>query len=293
MIDKMYFSLAPNKVDIDIIMNERPQNILVSYALWSKEKGKNKLSNIVRYFWKNKYYPNIMLDSGAYSFRGDSQERSFLDIISPFVYEVLLDYDLGKEFRTFDDCLTYYIDLIVDKEIDHYWTNKDNLETHLKNYPNLLDFLEFIFINRYYIKHIVSLDDIYSDKISIDNWAVIKTYFENAIPTFHYGEPFNVLGFYVAYGATYIGLGGIALAKSNGAKFKDIIEWINTCTEKYPTIKFHLFGCQDYRIIDYISVHSADGAAWIISAAMKSRKTGKSKFDLACENIRKKDIKGK
>ena len=293
MIDKMYFSLAPNKLDIDIIMNERPQNILVSYALWSKEKGKNKLSNIVKYFWKNKYYPNIMLDSGAYTFRGDSQKHSFLDLISPYVYEIFFDYDLGKEFKTFGDCLVYYIDLIVNKEIDHYWTNKQGVEVNLKDYPNLLDFLEFISINRHFVKQIVSLDDINSDKMSLDNWIVIRNYFDNTVPTFHYGESFETLDLYVIYGATYIGLGGIALAKSSGAKFKDIIGWINKCTERHPTVKFHLFGCQDYRIINHISIHSADGASWIISAAMKSCKSEKSKFELACENIRNKDIKYK
>ena len=46
-LNKMYFALAPNKLDISVILETKPKNILLSYALWSKQKGKNKLSNVV------------------------------------------------------------------------------------------------------------------------------------------------------------------------------------------------------------------------------------------------------
>lgn len=288
-MEKMYFSLAPNKLDVEVVLKTRPKNILVSYALWSKQNGKYKLKNIIKRFWDNNYYPNVMLDSGAYSFRNDSQECSFLSLIAPIVNDVYYNSELSSEFNSYEDCLKYYIELINNYELDIYYYDGLN-EKLLSSYPNLLDYLDYISINSEYIDYIVSLDDINSGQLSKDNWYVIKCFFENAIPTFHFGEDFGILDYYINNKAAYIGLGGLVAAKKRKIPFKDIISWINNCSLRCAGVKTHLFGCQDSRILNKVCISSADGASWIITPSKKYKKLNKSKFELACEEIRRKEI---
>ena len=283
-LNKMYFALSPNKLDISIIMKMRPKNILISYAVWCKQNGKNKLSDIVQYFWDNSYHPNIILDSGAYTFRNDSQESSFLSYIEPMVFASYYDNNLENcEFDSYEDCLLFYIDLIRNKELDVYYDDY-NL---LKDYPNFLKYIDFIEDNKEYINYIIALDDINNEKISKDNWFVLQCFFKDVIPTFHYGENLDTLDYYINNNAKYIALGGVAVAKKNGASFKNIINWVNDCALRCPDKKLHLFGCQDGRILKNVAVYSADGTSWIISAGKKYKKLNMNKFDLDCDYIKK------
>lgn len=305
-LEKMYFALAPKNCDVSAVMEMRPKNLLLSYALWAKEKYKYKLSNIVEGFWKENYHPNIMLDSGAYSFRDDSQEYSFLSLIMPIVYEVYCDnnFELNSGFDSIEDCLVYYIELIQNNELKLYYSDLECEKKLLKDYPNFLAYLNFIQENYKYIDTIVALDDVNNEKNSKDNWYITKLFFENAIPTFHYKEDISTLEYYINNGASYVGLGSIAIEKKKpGVVFKDLIEWINNCSFRYPCTKFHIFGCQDNKLLNKSIAYSADGTAWIKNAGQKAKKlkelsefnnlefdSVRAKFEFACEEIRKKEV---
>jgi len=290
-LNKMYFALAPNKLDISVILETKPKNILLSYALWHKQNGKNKLSNVIEMFWDNNYYPNIILDSGAYTFRNDTPNHSLLSLIKPVVSEIYYNsLDLHNEFTSFEECLAYHINLVRNNELDIYFYDSNFNERLLIDYPHFFKYLDFIDENKKYIDHIIALDSIGNEEISRDNWFITKLFFENAIPTYHYNGDIEFLDFYIKNKAEYIALGGVAIAKKNGVKYKNIISWINMCSLKFPTGKFHIFGCQDDRILSNTTIYSADGTSWIMSAAKKHKKLGVTKFELACENIRKKEI---
>jgi hypothetical protein len=282
-INKMYFSLSPNKQDIDIILTMKPKNILMSYAQWKNKKGDKSLKNTVKLFWKNDYYTNIMLDSGAYNFINDTQDISFLNIIKHTVDKAYYE-DYDNDFLSYKDCLMYHINLIKDNELSLYYENK-NEEKLLSSYPNLIEYLYFVKENKEYVNYIVALDDILNDNNSKDNWILMKYFFDDIIPTFHYGEDFDMLRFYNSQDIKHIGLGGIVYAKKNKVSLKDRVKWINECISICKNKKLHLFGCQDKNVLNKCNLYSADGTAWIRSAGFKHKIYNKTKFELACENI--------
>ena len=121
---KMFFSLSPIKSDIDAIKIKKPKYLLLSYGLWRdadidfkmiklmKKKGHhykvktkykegvNSLRNILNEFHSIGYYPKIILDSGAFSFKNTlnptvSIREYFSDILAKHIlqdyYEGFLD----------------------------------------------------------------------------------------------------------------------------------------------------------------------------------------------------------
>lgn len=276
---KMFFSLSPKRPDIEAVKMAKPKNLLLSYATWKNQKGKYKLSTFIESLWAEGYRPTIILDSGAYSFSNQDIDIS------------LAHYREGIE-DTFERELSVE-ELALDYLFSQYHAVMD-LEDEDQD-VEILNYINFIYQNSEYIDYVVSLDHFVDSKVSLENFKFFKAIGIKSMPTFHIGEDYSVLDEYIKLGADNIGLGGTVPIKLSGGKGVNsiIISWVNNTLIKYPNIKFHLFGCQDPKILNHCleSLYSSDGAAWIISAGNKyDRKIGiEDKVRLAVRNIELKE----
>jgi hypothetical protein len=280
---KMYFSLSPKRPDIEAVRKARPKNLLLSYALWKNQNGIYKFGSFVESLWADGYRPTIILDSGAFSFSSKEVDISLSD------YRYRIEDTFEREL-TAEELALDYLQAIYYGGIDMEEDEEDGCE--------LLNYIKFIYENSKYIDYVVSLDHFSQSDVSLENYKFLRGIGINSIPTFHMGEDYSVLEEYTRLGADYIGLGGTVPVKLGGGNGVNalITSWINKTLMKYPGIKFHLFGCQDPKILDKClpSLYSSDGAAWIISAANKyNREVGiNDKIRLAVINIEAKECVG-
>ena len=162
---------------------------------------------------------------------------------------VLISYHgLGDKIKVPDYCDM----LFLDSGAFSAWTQKVSI--------SLDKYIEFIKKHEKKFAVYASLDDITSDKNSVDNYLKMREAGLNPMPTYHYGEPIEILNFY-AKQTGYIALGGIAKLHKGPR-----IRWLDNIFEKYPDPSktgFHGFGIQDrtllfrypWRTIDASSVH--------------------------------------
>lgn len=162
---------------------------------------------------------------------------------------VLISYHgLGDKIKVPDYCDM----LFLDSGAFSAWTQKVSI--------SLDKYIEFIKKHEKKFSVYASLDDITSDKNSVSNYLKMREAGLNPMPTYHYGEPIEILDFY-AKQTDYIALGGIAKLHRSPR-----IRWLDNIFEKYPDpskIGFHGFGIQDrtllfrypWRTIDASSVH--------------------------------------
>lgn len=279
ILDKMFFSLSPNKADCEAIRRAKPKHILMSYGTWKDNKsGAYEFGNFIESLWVEDYKPLIMLDSGAYSFSTQDLKTS------------LEEYREGIE-DTYEEDMSLE-DLIYDFNRSSYYGGFDIEEG--TGYE-VIDYILFIYKNSKYIDYVVSLDDIYNEKTSLENFLFYKGIGVSTIPTYHIGDSEELLKRYIEEGATYIGLGGLVpFIKNGGPGIKQkAIYWVNEILYKYPDIKFHLFGTQDNQILDKLlpNLCSADGTAWIFTAGCRyDRNIEGDKIRKAVENILRKEI---
>lgn len=277
-LNKMFFSLSPKRPDIAAVKMTKPKNLLLSYSMWKDQKGMYKFDTFIESLWKVGYKPTIILDSGAFTFSSKNIDISLGDYREGI--EDTYERELSIEELAFD-----YLQSLYNGAIDIEDTEQDEMS----NYIN------FIYENSEYIDFVVSLDHFTDSNISLDNYKFLKGIGIKSIPTFHIGEDVTVLEEYIRLGAEYIGLGGIVPIKLKGGKGVNskISNWINNTLRNYPGIKFHLFGCQDPKILDNClpSLYSSDGAAWIITAGNQyDRAVGiDDKIRLAVLNIEAKE----
>ena len=280
-LNKMFFSLSPKRTDIAAIKTTKPNNLLLSYSMWKEQKGMYKFDTFVESLWKDGYKPTIILDSGAFTFSSKDIDISLDDYREGI--EDTYERELSIEELAFD-----YIQGLFTGGVDMNVMDQDEM----------LNYIVFIYQNYKYIDFVVSLDHFTDSNISMDNYKFLKGIGIKSIPTFHIGEDIKVLEEYINLGADYIGLGGIVPFKLNGGKGVNskISTWINNILRNYPGLKFHLFGCQDPKILDNClpSLYSSDGAGWIISAGNKyDREFGiDDKIRLAVMNIKYKECLG-
>jgi hypothetical protein len=105
----------------------------------------------------------------------------------------------------------------------------------------------------------VSLDVIAdkTGKKSMKNWLYMLDKGVWTLPTYHVGEPFEILDFYVE-NSDYVGLGGMA---------RDTVQW-RTLVPNMETIfnrhnhKYHAFGINDFRIVKRFPFYSVDALTW-------------------------------
>jgi len=90
------------------------------------------------------------------------------------------------------------------------------------------------------------------------NWRASVAAGSDAWPTFHYGEPWDVLDRY-AKESWKVGLGGIV-----GRPKADAIRWLDEVFRRAWPARFHLFGSIDERLLKRYPFHSCDSAVWFL-----------------------------
>ncbi|SFJ64201.1 hypothetical protein SAMN02799624_05326 [Paenibacillus sp. UNC496MF] len=266
-LQHVYFAMSPRADEIEVIRRKRPENLLMSYALWRHQD----LSDFVAQIG---YRPHIMIDCGAYTFNNQGRSLGIYDVFemygnqhgTPEAAASAIRYDL------------YALDPFV-AEYDERGEveEREDLDLWLLHH-----YVEWVDAHSEYIDQIVVLDDRHDPDMTLFSYYTMRALGHNVLPVFHYGHDFRYLDEYVVAGADYIALGG-----SVGIKPSLRAAWANQIAIRYPAIKFHLLGTLDKkRLIDKLrGIFSVDGTAWNTSASFVRDRGGRSKVEQAMANV--------
>jgi hypothetical protein len=172
---------------------------------------------------------------------------------------VLLSYHYFKNMplSEFLDSVGYEPVIMLDSGAYSAFTSGKNISP--------VDYMQYIRDNRNYIDEYVALDVIGSSSLSFAYWRLMMDEgYRNAIPVFHYGEPFHMLSRYVAGRRSRAALGGCVPVEDKSA----VADWVIECMRQYPNVEFHLLGCNHKIIRERCSgLASRDFSTWIMAAA--------------------------
>ena len=120
------------------------------------------------------------------------------------------------------------------------------------------------------IHMIAALDVIGDPAASWDNFEYMIRKGVDAIPTYHFGEPFEYLLKMLDY--PYIAIGGLV-----GAKRAQLQYWLDDIWDKYlidgsgnPKVKVHGFGLTDSVLMFRYPWYSVDSTAWVLTSRFGS-----------------------
>lgn len=135
---------------------------------------------------------------------------------------------------------------------------------------DLNEYINFIKKHEKHFEVYANLDVIGNARETLKNQKIMEKAGLNPLPTFHFGEDFKYLKYYVKK-YKYIALGGMALIRNK----QKLILWLNYCFEKYicredgfPKCKVHGFGMADFDLIKRFPWYSVDSTSWIIKSVM-------------------------
>ncbi len=264
----LYFSVAPNTDELKAISIAKPDNILLSFALW-RRKSVADFIEAVGYTPKS-----ILLDSGAFTFHNKRVSNGLWDLIQCYTANddegEMTEADIARD---------------IQEAIHRYgFYNPGDAGGPLPIQP----FLEFYFYwekNYQLIDYVITMDTIGSPLMTEWGYKILDAMGMCPLPVFGYGQDERGLSELVASGADYIALGGTAFIKEK----KERVRWARDIITRYPGVRFHLLGTQDRYILDRLpGLHSADGTAWLTTASFKrDRRPGEGKVDAAVANIRR------
>lgn len=115
-----------------------------------------------------------------------------------------------------------------------------------------------------YWDEVASLDVIGDHSSSLQNALHLQEFFlytaqgHKCLPTFHYGEPWELLSIYKEKFHNRVALGGIATGLSSTQKMK----WLGQCFARAYPCKFHGFGVGAKEVLIEFPFVSADTASW-------------------------------
>lgn len=104
----------------------------------------------------------------------------------------------------------------------------------------------------------VALDAIGDPEASERNWRASVEAGSDAFPTFHYGEPWDLLDRYRRE-SWKVGLGGV-VGRPKGQQMK----WYDEVFRRSWPARYHLFGSVDERLLSRYPFHSCDSAVWYL-----------------------------
>ena len=110
-----------------------------------------------------------------------------------------------------------------------------------------------------------ALDDLEDADRSRANWLWSAEHGSDQWPTFHYGEPFELLDEYAAK-SWKIGLGGIA----NPAVRPNRGRWLSDVFKRAWPHRFHAFGLFDRKLLVQFPFHSVDSAIWMLQIVART-----------------------
>jgi len=107
------------------------------------------------------------------------------------------------------------------------------------------------------VEVIAALDVIGDEEATKANWDIMRKEGLNVIPTFHHGESFKTLDYYVE-NTDYVAIGGVAnnIQSVNIPHFERIFQ-------RYPKHKFHAFGINSIPLIKTFPFYSTDASTWL------------------------------
>lgn len=248
--EKLYFSVNPNKDELEAVKRAQPKNVLVSFARWKKKNIKTDLLDVIGYRPEN-----IIVDSGAFSFKG---KPVGLDIIFEMYAEQSDSFNAAEVAQQVRYDL-YNLDRNPDSTLEKAGKEQELTIFH--------DYIEFLDANRANVDYVMTLDDMTDPQASLFSFEVMQELGYNLVPVFHFGSDLKYLSSYLDYGADYIALGGSAITPDGKRRSpKERIEWAKPIIEKYPDVKFHMLGTNDQYIIDRLpGLYSADGTRWQVA----------------------------
>lgn len=129
---------------------------------------------------------------------------------------------------------------------------------------------------------VFALDVIGDHEASLRNAYAMKAAGVDVIPTFHIGEPWEVLD-EIAENFDKIALGGVAKVVLPVRK-----RWIIQCFERVWPKKIHGFGIVDHRICNHVPFHSIDATTWVLSPAMRGHFSAYSKSQIHLKGLTRK-----
>lgn len=110
-----------------------------------------------------------------------------------------------------------------------------------------------------------SLDVIYNPIASFRNWTTLRDkYGLNAVPTVHSGTDFSWFDAYAREGVDMMGLGGMVGGKGSGNfNLKWAAQAMRYTRDKWPDLRFHLWGVTNRAFLNNLPVYSADSSGAI------------------------------
>ena len=122
-----------------------------------------------------------------------------------------------------------------------------------------IDILEYCrWLKENNVKIYAALDVIGDEKKTRENFDFMISYGLKPIPTFHFGENFDCLKYYLEK-CDYIALGGLVPQKNNVNKIKN---FLNKCFLLGKSTKFHGFGVNNFEILKKYPFYSVDATSW-------------------------------
>lgn len=111
---------------------------------------------------------------------------------------------------------------------------------------------------------------------SLYNWQYMENKIQ-CIPTFHYGDDWEILDKYVET-EDYIALGGLVPIKGNPQKLNSFLSKVFS---RHSNIKFHLFGINSIPLIKKFNIFSVDASTWLGGGKFGKLITSWGKFHVA------------
>lgn len=133
-------------------------------------------------------------------------------------------------------------------------------------------YIDFVKTHEKNIALYAVLDVIGDAKGTLKNQKIMEEAGLNPLPTFHFGEDFKYLHYYIDHGYEYIALGGLA---SMGAK-SQMFDFLDQCfdiicdDDGIPKVKVHGFAVTSLKAMKRYPWYSVDSTTWLMTARMGS-----------------------
>lgn len=106
-----------------------------------------------------------------------------------------------------------------------------------------------------------SLDVIGDPVTSYRNWRTLRDqYGLETVPTLHAGALPTWLDTYAGEGVDFVGLGGMARSGQAGRAFRWTVHMFRYARQRWPHMRFHLWGVTNTRFLDSLPAYSADSS---------------------------------